>query len=111
MDGDHVGRRRTGRRAARGARHYASRMHQLSEQPSSGPVEPLVVGFDLDMTLIDSRPGIHAVFTALAAENSADTAYNTTANPISCRSRAVNRVVSLPSTMLTIFDLRPAVLI
>ncbi|MEW1723686.1 HAD family hydrolase [Streptomyces sp. NPDC093109] len=26
------------------------------------------VGFDLDMTLIDSRPGIHAAFTALAAE-------------------------------------------
>ncbi|GKQ36521.1 HAD family hydrolase [Streptomyces sp. A012304] len=27
---------------------------------------PLTVGFDLDMTLIDSRPGIHAVYTALA---------------------------------------------
>ncbi|MCX2180860.1 HAD family hydrolase [Streptomyces sp. SKN60] len=26
------------------------------------------VGFDLDMTLIDSRPGIHAVYVALAAE-------------------------------------------
>ncbi|KIF75923.1 haloacid dehalogenase [Streptomyces sp. 150FB] len=26
------------------------------------------VGFDLDMTLIDSRPGIHAAFSALAAE-------------------------------------------
>lgn len=29
---------------------------------------PLVVGFDLDMTLIDSRPGIAATLTALAAE-------------------------------------------
>ncbi|WP_437070278.1 HAD family hydrolase [Streptomyces sp. enrichment culture] len=27
---------------------------------------PLTVGFDLDMTLIDSRPGIHACYTALA---------------------------------------------
>ncbi|MCE7079082.1 HAD family hydrolase [Streptomyces sp. ST2-7A] len=29
---------------------------------------PPIVGFDLDMTLIDSRPGIHATYTALAAE-------------------------------------------
>lgn len=29
----------------------------------------LVVGFDLDMTLIDSRPGIHTTFVALAAES------------------------------------------
>ncbi len=29
---------------------------------------PLVVGFDLDMTLIDSRPGIAATLAALAAE-------------------------------------------
>ncbi|MEU5403843.1 HAD hydrolase-like protein [Streptomyces sp. NPDC005963] len=29
---------------------------------------PLTIGFDLDMTLIDSRPGIHAAFTALSAE-------------------------------------------
>lgn len=29
---------------------------------------PLVVGFDLDMTLIDSRPGIVATFAALNAE-------------------------------------------
>jgi phosphoglycolate phosphatase len=27
---------------------------------------PLTVGFDLDMTLIDSRPGIHAAFRALS---------------------------------------------
>ncbi len=32
------------------------------------PSTPLVVGFDLDMTLIDSRPGIGAVLEALAAE-------------------------------------------
>jgi pyridinium-3,5-biscarboxylic acid mononucleotide sulfurtransferase len=31
-------------------------------------VAPLVVGFDLDMTLIDSRPGIGAVYDLLAAE-------------------------------------------
>jgi len=31
-------------------------------------VRPLVVGFDLDMTLIDTRPGIAAVWDALAAE-------------------------------------------
>jgi phosphoglycolate phosphatase len=29
---------------------------------------PLVVGFDLDMTLVDSRPGIRASFAALTAE-------------------------------------------
>jgi uncharacterized protein len=31
-------------------------------------VRPLVVGFDLDMTLVDSRPGIAAVCDALSAE-------------------------------------------
>ncbi len=31
-------------------------------------MDHLVVGFDLDMTLIDSRPGIHATFRALVAE-------------------------------------------
>jgi phosphoglycolate phosphatase len=31
-------------------------------------IKPLTVGFDLDMTLIDTRPGVHAVMTALAAE-------------------------------------------
>jgi phosphoglycolate phosphatase len=29
---------------------------------------PFTVGFDLDMTLIDSRPGVHAVMTELARE-------------------------------------------
>jgi phosphoglycolate phosphatase len=33
---------------------------------------PLVVGFDLDMTLIDSRPGIAAAFRALVAETGVD---------------------------------------
>jgi len=31
-------------------------------------VTPLVVGFDLDMTLIDTRPGVTAVWDALSAE-------------------------------------------
>jgi phosphoglycolate phosphatase len=33
--------------------------------------EPLVIGFDLDMTLIDSRRSVHAAMTALAAETEA----------------------------------------
>jgi pyridinium-3,5-biscarboxylic acid mononucleotide sulfurtransferase len=32
------------------------------------PAPPLVVGFDLDMTLIDTRPGVSATLTVLAAE-------------------------------------------
>ncbi|MEU9027763.1 HAD family hydrolase [Streptomyces sp. NPDC048383] len=32
---------------------------------------PLTVGFDLDMTLIDSRPGIRATYRALSAETGA----------------------------------------
>ncbi|GGZ17403.1 HAD family hydrolase [Streptomyces nitrosporeus] len=32
------------------------------------PSQPLTVGFDLDMTLIDSRPGIKAAYLALSAE-------------------------------------------
>ncbi|MFE3630713.1 HAD family hydrolase [Streptomyces goshikiensis] len=36
---------------------------------SAGPAAPLLtVGFDLDMTLIDSRPGIKAAYEALSAE-------------------------------------------
>ncbi len=31
-------------------------------------VAPLVIGFDLDMTLVDSRPGIHATVVALVEE-------------------------------------------
>jgi len=34
----------------------------------SNDFAPLTVGFDLDMTLIDSRPGIKAVYDVLAAE-------------------------------------------
>ncbi|WAZ22487.1 haloacid dehalogenase-like hydrolase [Streptomyces cinnabarinus] len=33
---------------------------------TANPAPALTVGFDLDMTLIDSRPGIHATYTALA---------------------------------------------
>ncbi|GAB2543639.1 HAD family hydrolase [Nocardia heshunensis] len=35
---------------------------------ATGPAGGLVVGFDLDMTLIDSRPGIAAVWDAVAAK-------------------------------------------
>ena len=34
-------------------------------------MDTLVVGFDLDMTLIDSRPGVHATICALVAESGA----------------------------------------
>jgi phosphoglycolate phosphatase len=37
-------------------------------------VAPLVVGFDLDMTLVDSRPGISATLVALQAETGAPVA-------------------------------------
>ncbi|MBT2525411.1 HAD family hydrolase [Streptomyces sp. ISL-99] len=37
----------------------------------TSPLPPLTVGFDLDMTLIDSRPGIKATYEALAAETGA----------------------------------------
>jgi phosphoglycolate phosphatase len=37
---------------------------------SSVPVYPVTVGFDLDMTLIDSRPGIKAAYEALSAATS-----------------------------------------
>ncbi|WP_369271807.1 HAD family hydrolase [Streptomyces sp. R11] len=37
----------------------------MAHMASSTPPR-LTVGFDLDMTLIDSRPGIHACYTALA---------------------------------------------
>lgn len=35
------------------------------------PDVPLTVGFDLDMTLLDTRPGIRATYLALAAETGA----------------------------------------
>nr|WP_107055822.1 haloacid dehalogenase-like hydrolase [Streptomyces griseus] len=37
-----------------------------TSSPDPSPSPALTVGFDLDMTLIDSRPGIHACYTALA---------------------------------------------
>ena len=36
--------------------------------PSTSAAAPLTVGFDLDMTLLDTRPGIKATFLALSAE-------------------------------------------
>lgn len=46
----------------------AARLGTMAHMTSAAlpPVASLTVGFDLDMTLIDSRPGIHACFTALA---------------------------------------------
>ncbi|WP_408909938.1 HAD family hydrolase [Streptomyces luteolus] len=41
----------------------ASQQNTPARQPA-----PLTVGFDLDMTLIDSRPGIKAAYQALSAE-------------------------------------------
>ncbi|MFB6892941.1 HAD family hydrolase [Kitasatospora sp. NPDC056327] len=35
---------------------------------SATPEAPLTVGFDLDMTLLDTRPGIRATYLALSAE-------------------------------------------
>lgn len=40
--------------------------------PSTGRPGPLVVGFDLDMTLIDTRPGFAACLRALAEEEGLD---------------------------------------
>ncbi|WP_406051097.1 ATP-dependent sacrificial sulfur transferase LarE [Kribbella sp. NBC_00889] len=41
---------------------------EIQPAPTTADVPELVVGFDLDMTLIDSRPGIQAVWDLLAAE-------------------------------------------
>ncbi len=41
-------------------------------RPETPGTTPLTVGFDLDMTLIDSRPGIKVCWEALAAETGAD---------------------------------------
>ncbi|NUK52664.1 HAD family hydrolase [Streptomyces lunaelactis] len=43
-------------------------MAPMVTHPAATATRPLTVGFDLDMTLIDSRPGIHAAFLALSAE-------------------------------------------
>ncbi|MFE7582842.1 HAD family hydrolase [Streptomyces gardneri] len=46
---------------------------QPQQQPSTPePASPLTVGFDLDLTLIDSRPGIKAAWEAFAAETGAE---------------------------------------
>jgi phosphoglycolate phosphatase len=42
--------------------------NDLAPTPSTPGSGRLTVGFDLDMTLIDSRPGIKAVYDALVAE-------------------------------------------
>ncbi|UZI29649.1 HAD family hydrolase [Streptomyces sp. VB1] len=42
--------------------------HPLEHSPELSPRRPLTVGFDLDMTLVDSRPGIAAAFRVLSAE-------------------------------------------
>ena len=50
-------------------------MSEPPESPRSAePAAPaaFTVGFDLDMTLIDSRPGIRATYVALAAETGVD---------------------------------------
>ncbi|MGW1434037.1 HAD family hydrolase [Streptomyces griseus] len=47
----------------------ASTDQNSSQQPLGHPRRrPLTVGFDLDMTLVDSRPGIAAAFRVLSAE-------------------------------------------
>ncbi|MCI3272227.1 HAD family hydrolase [Streptomyces cylindrosporus] len=38
----------------------------MADMASTTAPAPLTVGFDLDMTLIDSRPGIHACYRALS---------------------------------------------
>ncbi|MCX5392327.1 HAD family hydrolase [Streptomyces sp. NPDC006482] len=44
----------------------------ITEQPPQPPSSPLTVGFDLDLTLIDTRPGIKAAFEAFSAETGAE---------------------------------------
>lgn len=44
-------------------------MASTDQHPDRRPLRhPLTVGFDLDMTLVDSRPGIAAAYRALSAE-------------------------------------------
>ncbi|MFF8836273.1 HAD family hydrolase [Streptomyces sp. NPDC015130] len=45
--------------------------NQPDQPPTSSAPAPLTVGFDLDLTLIDSRPGIKAAWEAFAAETGA----------------------------------------
>ncbi|MGW7198293.1 HAD family hydrolase [Streptomyces chryseus] len=46
-------------------------MAPMPSHSENAPTPPLTVGFDLDMTLIDSRPGIKAAYEALSAETGA----------------------------------------
>jgi uncharacterized protein len=55
--------------AAPGRPHQRKRKTRLNRVNGA---EPLVVGFDLDMTLIDSRPGITATLSQLALETGVD---------------------------------------
>lgn len=45
----------------------------MAQRPlgSVGPVTSVIIGFDLDMTLIDSRPGIKAVYEQVVIESGA----------------------------------------
>ncbi|CAO0837165.1 hypothetical protein SMICM17S_05890 [Streptomyces microflavus] len=52
--------------SARGVHNGPHGFH--GSAPHRPPAPPLTVGFDLDMTLIDSRPGIAAAYRALSAE-------------------------------------------
>ena len=54
---------------------------------------PLVVGFDLDMTLIDSRPGIGAVLEVLSAETGV--AIDVGARPVAARPASRRRAGAL----------------
>ncbi|WP_371480006.1 HAD family hydrolase [Kitasatospora sp. NBC_00315] len=40
----------------------------MPSTPAAVPAAPFTVGFDLDMTLLDTRPGIRATYLALSAE-------------------------------------------
>ncbi|MEU2725213.1 HAD family hydrolase [Streptomyces smyrnaeus] len=53
--------------ASRGTPPASGRRHPHPDGVGGSPPGP-TVGFDLDMTLIDSRPGIHATWRRLAAE-------------------------------------------
>jgi phosphoglycolate phosphatase len=50
------------------AGHNDSMLPHREKTSPTGPAPTLTVGFDLDMTLVDSRPGIRAVYRALAEE-------------------------------------------
>nr|WP_078610524.1 MULTISPECIES: HAD family hydrolase [Streptomyces] len=49
---------------------FASAATPAASATPAAPAHPVTVGFDLDMTLIDSRPGIKAAYEALSAATS-----------------------------------------